>query len=52
MIFELCDLEIWRMTLKEKQMGTSSMLLQAFSIIQTGVTVHKRPIWVKIDKFF
>ena len=36
----------------EKQMGTSSMLLQSFSIIQTGVTVHKRPIWVKIDNFF
>ena len=37
----------------EKQMGTSSMLLfpsfRSHWWIQTGVTVHKRPIWVKID---
>ena len=42
----------------EKHQGTSSMLFQALCIfsshwwIQTGVTVRKRPIWIKIDNFF
>ena len=40
-----------------KTIGTSSMLLLAYASfrshwwIQTGVTVRKRPIWVKIDDF-
>ena len=38
--FSPCDLEIWRMTLKVEWW------------IQTGVTVRKRLIWVKIDDFF
>ena len=42
----------------EKQQGTSTMLLLAYASfrshwwIQTGVTVRKRPIWVKIDDFW
>ena len=50
---ELCDLEIWWMTLKNNR--TSSMLQCASFLsywwIQTGVTVRKRPIWVKFDDF-
>ena len=51
-----CDLEIWRMTLKNNR----APLLCYFKLcasfrshwwIQTGVTVRKRPIWVKIDDF-
>ena len=51
-----CDLEIWRVTLKNKR----APLLYYFKLyasfrshrwIQTGVTVRKRPIWVKIDDF-
>ena len=54
---ELCDLEIWRMTLKNNR----ALLLCYFKLyasfrshrwIQAGVTVQKRPIWVKIDDFF
>ena len=54
---EPCDLEIWRMTLKNNR----APLLCYFKLyasfrshrwIQTGVTVRKRPIWVKIDDFF
>ena len=54
---ELCDLEIWRMTLKNNR----APLLCYFKLyasfpshrwIQAGVTVRKRPIWVKIDDFF
>ena len=50
-------LEIWRMTLKNNR----THLLCSFKVcvsfhsncwIQTGVTVRKRPIWVKIDDFF
>ena len=49
-----CDLEIWRMTLKNDR----TPLLCYFKLcaafrshwwIQTGVTVPKRPIWVKFD---
>ena len=43
----------------EKELDTSSMLLQALYIIskplvnfKTGVTVRKRPIWVKFDDFY
>ena len=54
---EPCDLEIWRMTLKNNR----APLLCYFKLcaafrshcwIQTGVTVRKRPIWVKFDDFF
>ena len=54
---EPCDLAIWRMTLKNNR----SPLLCYFKLyasfrshrwIQAGVTVRKRPIWVKIDNFF
>ena len=53
---EPCDLAIWRMTLKNNR----APLLWYFKLyasfrshwwIQTGVTVQKRPIWVKIDDF-
>ena len=53
---EPCDLEIWRMTLKNNR----APLLCYFKLcaafhshwwIQTGVTVQKRPIWVKFDDF-
>ena len=53
---EPCDLEIWRMTLKNNR----APLLCYFKLcaafrsnwwIQTGVTVRKRPIWVKFDGF-
>ena len=54
--FYPCDLEIWRMTFKNNR----APLLFYFKFcvafrshwwIQTGVTVRKRPIWVKIDHF-
>ena len=53
---ELCDLEIWQMTLKNNR----APLLCYFKLcapfrshwwIQTGVTVRKRPIWVIFDDF-
>ena len=53
---EPCDLEIWRMTLQNNR----AHLLYYFKLcaafrshwwIQTGVTVRKRPIWVKFDDF-
>ena len=53
---ELCELEIWQMTLKNNR----TPLLCYFKLcaafhshwwIQTGVTVRKRPIWVKFDDF-
>ena len=52
-----CDLEIWQMTSKNNR----APLLCCFKLcvsfhshqwIQTGVTVRKRPILVKIDDFF
>ena len=55
--FVPCDLEIWWMTLKNNR----ASLLCCFKLcatfhshlwIQTGVTVRKRPIRVKIDDFF
>ena len=55
-ILEPCDLEIWQMTLKNNR----APLLCYFKLyasfrshrwIQAGVTVRKRPIWVKIDDF-
>ena len=51
---ELCDLQIWRMTLKNNR----APLLCYFKLyatflshqrIQAGVTVRKRSIWVQID---
>ena len=54
---ELCDLEIWRMTLKNNR----APLLCYFKLyapfrshrwIQAGVRVRKHPIWVNIDDFF
>ena len=51
-----CDLEIWWMTLKNKR----ALLLCYFRLcaafrshrwIQPGVTVRKRPIWVKFNDF-
>ena len=56
-IFKPCDLEIWRMTFKNNR----APLLCYFKLcaafrshwwIQTGVTVRKRPLWVKFDVFF
>ena len=53
---EPCDLEIWRMTLKNNR----APLLCYFKLcasfrshwwIQTGVRVRKRPIWVKCVRF-
>ena len=53
---EPCHLVIWRMTLKNNR----APLLCYFKLcaafrshwwIQTGVTVRKRPIWVKFDDF-
>ena len=53
-VFEPCDLEIWRMTFKNNR----APLLPYFKLcaafhshwwIQTGVTVRKRPIWVKFS---
>ena len=55
--FVPCDLEIWWMTLENNR----AYLLCWFKLcasfhshwwIQTGVTVRKRPIWVKFDDFF
>ena len=54
--FVACGLEMWRMTFK----NNSAPLLCCFNLcasfhskhwIQTGVTVRKRPIWVKIGNF-
>ena len=54
--FSPCDLEIWCMTLKNNQAPLLCYfkLCAAFRThwwIQTGVTVRKRPIWVKFDDF-
>ena len=55
--FSLCDLEIWWMTLTNNRTLPLYYvkLCASFQIhrwIQTGVTVRKRPIWVKIKDFF
>ena len=54
--FVPCDLEIWPMTLKNKRAPLLccfklSALFCSHRWIQTGVTVQKRPISVKIDDF-
>ena len=53
---EPCDLEIWRMTFKNNRAPILCYfkLCAAFHShwwIQTGVTVRKRPIWVKFCDF-
>ena len=55
--FVPCDLEIWRMTLKNNRAPLLSYFKLCASFrshwwIQTGVRVRNRPIWVKIDDFF
>ena len=52
-----CDLEIWWMILKNNRAPLLyyTKLCASFlshQWIQTGVTVRKHPIWVKIDGFF
>ena len=57
---ELCDLAIWHMTLKIEKNNRAPLLcyfklctsFRSHWWIQTGVTVRKRQIWVKIDDFF
>ena len=56
-IFRPCDLEIWWMTPKNNKARRlyNIKLCVSFHIhqwIQSGVTVRKRPIWVKLDYFF
>ena len=55
--FVLCDLEIWRMTLKNNRAPLLCYFKLCASIhshqwIQTGVTVWKCPIWVKKSMIF
>ena len=50
-------LEIWRMTLKNNRAPLLCYFklyasFRSHRLIQPGVTVRKRPIWVKIDFFF
>ena len=55
MIFVLCDLKIWRMTLKNNRAPLVCYLKLCASFQShwwTGVTVRKRPLWVKIEDFF
>ena len=57
LFFSPCDLEIWWMTPKNNRacLLYYIKLCASFQIhqwIQTGVTVRKRPIWVKFDDFF
>ena len=54
--FVVCDLEIWWMTLKNNRAPLICCVKLCVSFyshhwIQTGVTVRKRPIWVKIGDF-
>ena len=56
-LFVLCDLEIWRMTLKNYRAPLLYYFKPCASFrshwwIQTGVTVRKRPIWVKTTIYF
>ena len=48
------DLEIWQLTLKKRPLLCYFKLCASFRShwwIQTGVSVRKRPIWVKIEVF-
>ena len=54
--FVPCDLEIWRMTLKNNRASLQCYFklcatFHSHRWIQTGVTFRKRPIWVKIGNF-
>ena len=54
--FQLCDLAIWRMTLKNNRVPLLCYFKLCASFrshwwIQTGVTVRKRSIWVQLDDF-
>ena len=56
-LFVPCDLEIWRVTLKNNRTPLLCCFKDCASFhshqwIQTGLTVRKGPIWVKIDDFF
>ena len=56
-IFEPCDLEILRMTLKNNRASLLCYFKLCVSFhthwwIQIGVAVRKRPIWVKFDDFY
>ena len=53
---EPCDLEIWRMTLKNNRAPIQCYFKLCASFrshwwIQNGVTVRKHPIWVKFNNF-
>ena len=55
-LLEPCDLEIWLMTLKNNRAPLLCYFKPCASFrshwwIQTGVTVQKRPIWVKFNAF-
>ena len=55
--FLLCDLEIWWMTLENNRVPLVCYFklyasFRSHRCIQAGVTVRKRPIWVKMDDFF
>ena len=55
-LFVLCELGIWRMTLKNNRAPLLCyyklcVSFQSHGSIQTGVTVRKRPIQVKINNF-
>ena len=52
-----CDLEVWWMTTKNNRAALLYYVKLCASFenhgwIQTGVTLRKRPIWVKIDDFW
>ena len=54
--YKPCDLEIWRMTLKNNRAPLLCYFKLCVSFrshwwIQTGVTIRKRPIWVKFEAF-
>ena len=54
--FSPCDLEIWWMTLKNNVAPFLCYInlcapFRSHRWIQTGVTIWKRPIWVKINNF-
>ena len=57
LFFRPCDLEIWWMTPKNNKARLLYYIklcvsFQIHQWIQTGVTVQKRPIWVKFGDFF
>ena len=54
--FSPCDLEIWWLTFKNNRAPLLCYFklcasFESHRLIQTGVTVQKRLIWVKIDDF-